>query len=534
MIAVWMAYATVVGCMAVLAAVAVERALRALGRPGRFVWLCAILATLCATVLVVRPARRSAGEAPAAVGESVRAPAFAAVEWTAEAADEAARSAAWLDRPLLFAWVLASTVLVLLLTGSAVRLSLRRARWRRVGIGGLTVRVTDGLGPAVVGMVEPEIAVPAWVLELDAPSRALVLEHEWQHVRACDPQAVLVGIAAVALAPWNAALWWLLLRLRRSVEVDCDARVLASGPSPATYASLLIELGTRGADAPALAPALVDATSDLERRVAAILDARSAARPWRSTGWLVVGGVLALAPWSVPRPVVTLTAASVQADNSVGNPGAVHGVARGRVVIGRDTPRAGPSAMAATGGRGGARGIGASTSRGVRAAGRDMVVTRGGARGAGETGAVAGRDPALAAGVRAGASGGAGTVDAAGGGRGMRVGSGARVGATGLPFRLDSETIAALIALHHRDVLATATGDPPVIVFAFDTTGVVLRTRAVPERLAAGSVGGTLIDLFPELRGRRLRASGTMIGTIAAAGLPERRLRTIYGVVAPD
>ena len=37
---------------------------------------------------------------------------------------------------------------------------------------------------------------------------------------------------AVVLMPWNLPLWWQWRRLRFAIEVDCDARVLASGRIP--------------------------------------------------------------------------------------------------------------------------------------------------------------------------------------------------------------------------------------------------------------------------------------------------------------
>jgi TonB family protein len=112
---------------------------------------------------------------------------------------------------------------------------------------------------------------------MDAPLRRLVLRHELEHRAAGDPWLLLGGVTAIALAPWNVALWWQVGRLRLAVEVDCDARVLrAHGNTPAAverYGLLLLALGQRGGGLLRLAvPALSEPVSTLERRIAAMTD----------------------------------------------------------------------------------------------------------------------------------------------------------------------------------------------------------------------------------------------------------------------
>jgi BlaR1 peptidase M56 len=470
-IAAWMVYGLAIGGAVLLAAVAVEGELRSRRRPTRFVWLAALAATVCTTALVVRPERvpvdAEVRTGPSADG-AVPGWSFGAVAVLSEPTviGRVGSSLRRLDRPLLLAWLAGSATVVVLLGGSMVRLSRRRARWQRTRLAGVPVLVTDGIGPAVVGALRPEIAVPRWVLSLDAASQALVLEHEEAHVRARDPQVMLMALAAVALLPWNVAVWWMLLRLRRGIELDCDARVLAAGSAPATYASLLVELCARGGTAPLTAAALVDAKTDLERRVAAILDTDPVSRR-RSFARLAGGAALVLVVPVVPRPAVTLAVPGIATPPSAASPS----IAPPSLV----SPRHVAGAGAATGG------VGAR-------------LVAGGA-----------------------------------GGRGV----GAGVGAIGLPFRLDSEIIADLVARHHPDAVAAGAADPPLIVFAFDTSGRVLQTRALPNARADDGVRRTLLELFPELRGRRLRASGSVSGTLVP-GSPTRMLRTIYGVFSPD
>jgi bla regulator protein BlaR1 len=43
--------------------------------------------------------------------------------------------------------------------------------------------------------------------------------------------------------PWNLPLWWQMVRLRRAIEVDCDARVLMRGHDARSYSEILIDVG---------------------------------------------------------------------------------------------------------------------------------------------------------------------------------------------------------------------------------------------------------------------------------------------------
>src|SRR5881628_3003138 len=93
--------------------------------------------------------------------------------------------------------------------------------------------------------------------------------------RACSQSAMFHGISAtaiaVALMPWNIALWLQARRLRLAIEMDCDARVLRVHPSPERYGLLMLTIAQRRAVAPTLfAPMLSEPTSQLERRIIAM------------------------------------------------------------------------------------------------------------------------------------------------------------------------------------------------------------------------------------------------------------------------
>ena len=153
-----------------------------------------------------------------------------------------------------------------------------RREWARREVDGMPVLVAPEAGPAVVGVRRLEIVVPEWAVRGDAAALRLMLRHEEQHVRARDPNLLLLAALAVVLMPWNALLWWQLRRLRLAIEVDCDARVLGLGEDVHRYGSLLLDVASRYAG-PALLPgaAFSESANQLSRRI----DAMSAPRPRR-------------------------------------------------------------------------------------------------------------------------------------------------------------------------------------------------------------------------------------------------------------
>jgi hypothetical protein len=70
-------------------------------------------------------------------------------------------------------------------------------------------------------------------------------------------------------------VWWSLARLRLSIELDCDARVLHRGVQPRSYGTLLIDIAGQCAGHRIGALALADRTSHLERRLLAMKHTRT-------------------------------------------------------------------------------------------------------------------------------------------------------------------------------------------------------------------------------------------------------------------
>jgi beta-lactamase regulating signal transducer with metallopeptidase domain len=176
-------------------------------------------------------------------------------------------------------WLTASAVLVLWGLASAWRVShvIRRSRKTRrdasaaAVVDGVSVVVTDSLGPATVGFWRSRVLVPRWVLALPNVQRQYVVRHEEEHRRAHDARLLFIASLPLILMPWNLALWWQLRRLCLAVEMDCDNRVVAAlGDAPA-YGELLLTVAQAANRGPRLQPALLGGVGTLERRLTALL-----------------------------------------------------------------------------------------------------------------------------------------------------------------------------------------------------------------------------------------------------------------------
>jgi len=175
----------------------------------------------------------------------------------------------WTTSAFLLAWGLANALRVAYLVAT----SRRRARDQRrpAIVDGVPVVVTDGLGPATVGLLRSRVLVPRWVLALPGMQRRYVLRHEEEHRKAHDAHLLFLASLPLLLMPWNAALWWLIRRLCLAVEMDCDNRVVAAlGDAPA-YGELLLRVAQASSRGPRLQPAFLGGMGSLERRLTALV-----------------------------------------------------------------------------------------------------------------------------------------------------------------------------------------------------------------------------------------------------------------------
>ena len=306
MIAVWMLYCVAISLAFVVVGYALDRGLHYAGRATRWAWVVAILGSYLIPVAAwLRPDAFATFAVPIPVvaefGPSLQT---FTTSTNLDQPPPSALSLSDLDPPLRWAWVIASSALIIVLATAATRLFALRRRWRQLVLDGRAILVSRDIGPAVVGLWSPRVVLPEWALELPDRERELMLAHEEQHVRAADPILIALGFVLVLLAPWNVALWWLWRRLRLAVEIDCDARVLAQGRSAPAYSELLLRVGERRSPRMLGVAAFGEPASFLESRIRRML---GSVPSWR---WVGVAGALIIAVGTivaaceVPRPLV--------------------------------------------------------------------------------------------------------------------------------------------------------------------------------------------------------------------------------------
>lgn len=255
----WMAYAAVVGGLLAAGGWAGERLCEAMGWPRRFPWIAAL------TLAVVIPL--SARE-PAPVLEVSASPpsAITSVVVVADPPVVSAARTGW-ERAAVFAWG-GATLATLLVFAAILGLMVRsRRRWPRRSVDGEEVYVSEGFGPALIGVMRPSVVIPEWLFCASARAGSVAVLHEREHARARDHLTLLYGVCIAALFPWSPAVWWMVRNLRGAVEIDCDRRVIASGIPADDYGKLLLAIGVGRKQRWVFTPALVESRHSLERRL---------------------------------------------------------------------------------------------------------------------------------------------------------------------------------------------------------------------------------------------------------------------------
>jgi bla regulator protein blaR1 len=293
----WMVYVLVVTLALSIAALSAEPALRMRQRATRWVWVAASLASLAVPTLIASISIRIPSiTAPDVPGKHIVLRDLTSLplhELSPVALPSVASPAeASLDAHLKTAWLIASGGLSLLLVASVAQLIWRQRRWTRTTVAGVGVQVAPGIGPAVVGLLRPRIVVPPWVVESDPQVQALVIAHEQSHLAARDPLLLTTGLALLILMPWNLPLWWQVRRLRRAIEVDCDARVLNAGHDLARYGETLIEVGRRQSAFLGTVAAMSESRSFLEQRLQIML--KKPGKWWKLSAALLGGASVCL------------------------------------------------------------------------------------------------------------------------------------------------------------------------------------------------------------------------------------------------
>jgi TonB family protein len=289
--ATWFLYCTAIGGLLGLAALSGEEAARSAGRPGRLVWFAAMLASVTIPGVAYFGPEAWASPAVFTEGPIVLAPIIVTP----------VTEGGWsIERLIVKLWIAMSVGLGSYLLWSFTRLRRARQSWRRERLEGIDVWLTRDVGPAVFGLAEASILMPAWALDLDERLRRLMLLHEEEHARAGDPQLVLAALIVLVAMPWNATLWWQMRRLRMAVEVDCDARVLRREPDRRRYGTLLLEVGRRRGGS-SLVVAFAEPRAFLETRIRRIA-ARSSRRLRRAAPLAIIALVLFAAAFTARDP----------------------------------------------------------------------------------------------------------------------------------------------------------------------------------------------------------------------------------------
>jgi beta-lactamase regulating signal transducer with metallopeptidase domain len=271
MIAAWLAYALVVAALVSVAALIAERIARLRRLPSRWVWICALLLSIALPLFFGLQSNR-ASEQPAARLVMLVAPGTppvytqSPIAWVGGNAATPARRVT-VDSWLLATWAAMSALVLATLTMGWLQLRRRLQTGIDGVVNGVEATVTGDVGPAVVGVVQPRIVVPQWLLHEDAATQAIVISHEQEHLRAQDIRVLGGALLLAILLPWNLPLWWQLRRLRFAMEVDCDARVLRGGQSPSPYSAVLLRVATRLVPLHAAAAGLSESASSLEKRI---------------------------------------------------------------------------------------------------------------------------------------------------------------------------------------------------------------------------------------------------------------------------
>ncbi|MDQ2888950.1 MAG: M56 family metallopeptidase [Gemmatimonadota bacterium] len=291
MIAAIVVYVLIVTLPLIAAAVLMEHALKLWRWPLRGVWAASLLATVAlagraiirqsnsaesATQLVSIRSVRSLAHAQPGVLENIRMLTGAITSFPLSAAGYVARLGGSAPNGALIAlWCTASLSMLGFICFVYIRIGFERRRWTVAQFAGQRVHVAPHAGPAVVGLLRPEIVIPQWMLDSSAGDPGLVVMHEMEHRNAHDPLLLAAAWALVALIPWHPGAWYCLARTRLAIELDCDARVITHGASLRTYAELLVNQARVRLGAPLHlwlgATSLLEPSSHLERRLNAMI-----------------------------------------------------------------------------------------------------------------------------------------------------------------------------------------------------------------------------------------------------------------------
>jgi beta-lactamase regulating signal transducer with metallopeptidase domain len=269
-----MAYVVLVTLTLSAAALASERAAKVRRAATRWVWIASLIGSLLlpavmTTASIPLPKALASNttftSAPIALRNTTSIPMPPMLLDLSDA--QPYEASVRMDTVIRDIWIAISLLMALCLVASSMLLHRRKRGWRERVLCDEQVLVAPDAGPAVVGLWRSRIVVPAWLLQACEQQQQCTIAHERSHLRARDPQLIALALMLLVLLPWNALLWWQFRRLRRAIEVDCDARVLQSGHDVTAYCETLIQVGQRQSSRIGAVPAMSDSASFLELRI---------------------------------------------------------------------------------------------------------------------------------------------------------------------------------------------------------------------------------------------------------------------------
>lgn len=294
-------YVLIVGFFLSLAALIAEHAARQRQMAKRWVWLIAMVASLLlplvipnVSVKVPNLIQQESRQAPLVLREatSVHLP-LASLDQSMDWANIAPGRFGSLFHE---AWLAASAIVLATLILSGGLLYRRKRTWKHEGFCGISVLVAPDAGPAVVGLLHPQIVIPTWLFQESAERQRFVLAHEQSHLDAADPQLLTFALCLLVAMPWNLPMWWQFHRLRRAIEMDCDARVLSRDPGIAGYCETLIEVGQHKSRSIGAVAAMSESGSFLEQRIRTML--RKPGKWARASALAMIGASVCVAAFA--------------------------------------------------------------------------------------------------------------------------------------------------------------------------------------------------------------------------------------------
>lgn len=303
----WALYAQFIALLMAAAAWLAEQAARRQGRASRWAWLVSLALSGLLAFIGLCPELSTLSATARAEPAAVRHRAASALmpqqllrvqeQVELQVQDKASRigSAAGPRFTPALASLCLSGLMLAALACNGWTLRRRMRRWRAVSMLRTPVLIAPDAGPAVAGLLRPRIVVPDWLLSATASQQGLVLAHEQAHLDARDPQVLALALVLLVTMPWNLALWWQVWRLRRAIEVDCDARVLASGHSARAYGEVLLAVGQRQSVRLGLSSAMSESPSFLEQRITIMLNRGNSSFIGRSVSFTAAGLALTFA-----------------------------------------------------------------------------------------------------------------------------------------------------------------------------------------------------------------------------------------------